>query len=242
MAISLINVGNIANDGTGDDLREAFIKVNQNFEELDLRQPEATTASNRGSVGEGIFAEKVDFDLQFKRIVAGNNITLASGNNTVTVSALGGLQNLSVVGDAGSASLADGDVLTIQGGTLTSTQVDSATNTLLINAVTSLAADSDPQLSATLNAQNNSIVNVNALTVDNVAVSNTVTSNSFVGPLQGLVFGVDVRELTSPFEQLDFGSFTNNVTSWIDYLLFTTEVDLGTIADPAEISIDLGSF
>ena len=31
MAIQTINVGNLANDGTGDDLREAFIKVNQNF-------------------------------------------------------------------------------------------------------------------------------------------------------------------------------------------------------------------
>jgi len=28
MAIQTINIGNIANDGTGDDLREAFIKVN----------------------------------------------------------------------------------------------------------------------------------------------------------------------------------------------------------------------
>lgn len=242
MAISLINVGNIANDGTGDDLREAFIKVNQNFEELDLRQPEATTASNLGSVGEGIFAEKVDFDLRFKRIVAGNNITLASANNSITINALGGLQNLFVAGDTGNAGLTDGDTLTFQGGTLVTTQIDSATNSLLINAETSLVTDSDPLLSATLNAQNNSIVNVNALTAENIAVAGTVTSNSFAGPLDGLVFGVDVRELTGPFEQLDFGSFTNNVTSWIDYLLFTVDVDLGTISDPAEISVDLGSF
>ena len=31
MAINYIDVGIIANDGTGDDLREAFIKVNENF-------------------------------------------------------------------------------------------------------------------------------------------------------------------------------------------------------------------
>ena len=35
MAINPINVGNAANDGTGDDLREAFIKINQNFQLLD---------------------------------------------------------------------------------------------------------------------------------------------------------------------------------------------------------------
>ena len=30
MANSVINIGTLANDGTGDDLREAFIKVNNN--------------------------------------------------------------------------------------------------------------------------------------------------------------------------------------------------------------------
>ena len=39
MAIQTINIGTIANDGTGDDLREAFVKVNNNFTELDTRDP-----------------------------------------------------------------------------------------------------------------------------------------------------------------------------------------------------------
>ena len=38
MAIQRVNIGTIANDGTGDDLREAFVKVNNNFTELDIRQ------------------------------------------------------------------------------------------------------------------------------------------------------------------------------------------------------------
>ena len=37
MAVQLVNIGRIANDGTGDDLREAFIKINQSLEDLDLR-------------------------------------------------------------------------------------------------------------------------------------------------------------------------------------------------------------
>ena len=41
MTIQNINIGNIANDGTGDDLREAFRKVNENFDELDLRSIES---------------------------------------------------------------------------------------------------------------------------------------------------------------------------------------------------------
>ena len=35
MAIQRVNIGTIANDGTGDDLREAFVKVNNNFTELE---------------------------------------------------------------------------------------------------------------------------------------------------------------------------------------------------------------
>ena len=58
MAVQTINIGTLANDGTGDDLREAFIKVNQNFDDLDLRAPESTTVVNTGAVGEGIFSKK----------------------------------------------------------------------------------------------------------------------------------------------------------------------------------------
>ena len=56
MAIQTINIGTIANDGTGDDLREAFVKVNNNFTELDTRDPEKTTGANLGPAGEGVFA------------------------------------------------------------------------------------------------------------------------------------------------------------------------------------------
>ena len=38
MAIQSINIGSIANDGTGDDVREAFNKVNANFLDLDLQK------------------------------------------------------------------------------------------------------------------------------------------------------------------------------------------------------------
>ena len=46
MTVQTINIGTLANDGSGDDLREAFIKTNQNFTDLDLRSPENTTVTN----------------------------------------------------------------------------------------------------------------------------------------------------------------------------------------------------
>lgn len=46
---------------------------------------EANTASNLGD-GEGVFAQKSGVDLQFKSLVAGNNVTLSSTGTEVTIS------------------------------------------------------------------------------------------------------------------------------------------------------------
>lgn len=74
MAIQTINIGNVVNDGLGDDLRTAFQKVNANFS--DLSAGLTITASNLGSTGAGIFKEKVGADLQFKRLVSGTKMFL----------------------------------------------------------------------------------------------------------------------------------------------------------------------
>ena len=50
---------------------------------------EANTASNLGA-GEGVFAQKVGVDLQFKSLLAGSNITLSSGANTITINSAPG--------------------------------------------------------------------------------------------------------------------------------------------------------
>lgn len=56
---------------------------------------EANTASNLGA-GEGIYASKSGVDLRFKSLVAGDNVTLTSDANTITIDATGtggGLSN-----------------------------------------------------------------------------------------------------------------------------------------------------
>ena len=85
MTIKTINVGNVVNDGSGDDLRTAFVKVNENFAELNDISGESNTASNVGT-GIGLFKEKVVSDLRFKSIVAGSGIDLVSNTNTITIS------------------------------------------------------------------------------------------------------------------------------------------------------------
>lgn len=83
MTIQTINIGNVVNDGLGDDLRTAFQKVNANF--TDLSAQLTITASNVGAVGVGVFKEKVGADLRFKKLVSGTKMLLNENTDTVTV-------------------------------------------------------------------------------------------------------------------------------------------------------------
>ena len=117
MAVQLINIGNVANDGTGDDLREAFIKTNANFEELDLRDDEQTTVSNLGEVGEGLFSQKLVYDLQFKKLVAGQNVLLTPSDQSISIGVNVGVKQVRVVADTGGTFyLYDNADITFAGG------------------------------------------------------------------------------------------------------------------------------
>ncbi len=81
--ISTINIGNIVNDGLGDDLRTAFQKVNANFTALNTSL--TITASNLGTVGESVFKQKNGLDLEFRKLVAGNKITITSSPDSLLI-------------------------------------------------------------------------------------------------------------------------------------------------------------
>lgn len=87
-AIQTINIGNYSNDGTGDDLRTAFQKVNANFSALSSEVTIAN-ATNLGGVvdnGAGIFAQRTDANLEFKTLVCDDNsISFSSDTDLVTL-------------------------------------------------------------------------------------------------------------------------------------------------------------
>jgi len=83
MTIQTINIGNVVNDGLGDDLRTAFEKVNANFSDLSTQL--TITATNVGTVGVGVFKEKVGADLKFKKLVSGTKMLLNENTDTVTL-------------------------------------------------------------------------------------------------------------------------------------------------------------
>jgi hypothetical protein len=82
MTILKVNLGNYANDSTGDDLRTAFEKSNGNFDELDLTR--VISADNLGS-GAPVFKEKIDKNLKLRSIKSGLNISVTYTDNEINI-------------------------------------------------------------------------------------------------------------------------------------------------------------
>jgi len=85
MTIQSINLGLYPNDGTGDDLRTAFVKVNSNFTSI-YTQLTNLNGQNLG-LGAGIFLNDVAGVMSFKSITGSNGITVTSTGTTVNVAA-----------------------------------------------------------------------------------------------------------------------------------------------------------
>lgn len=86
MAIEPINLGNYANDGTGDDLRTAFTKVNANFAFLDA-EAAINNGENLGS-GTGLFAQASGAKLQFKGLTSTDtSVTITQNSTSVDLAA-----------------------------------------------------------------------------------------------------------------------------------------------------------
>lgn len=239
MALRTINLGSVANDGTGDDLREAFEKVIFNFAELDARTPEATTAVNLGA-GQGIFASKNNAELRFKSLVGGSNVTLAADGNTITVNVNAGVTQFTVAADSGSLVVTENGTVTISGGTLISTQ--RVGNNIVINssAIDKVEDDTSPRLGGNLNANGYNLGSVGSIDATNV-------SGTFNGSLTGLVYGIDIRDLNEfrvPGNSWDFGPIGDyTVTNLWDYVWSTANIDFGTIAGvQPNVILDAGTI
>lgn len=234
MAVQTINIGNIANDGTGDDLRVAFLKVNNNFTDLDSRVSAQVDGENTGS-GEGIFYVKDNNNLQFKSLVAGDNVTLASSATEITINAPDPIKTIQFNANTGNLVVSSSTSLTLAGGQNISTSVSGSNINFDIDGANLVQQDTSPSLGGTLDANNNSIDN-----------ANTVTASSFVGDLTGLVYGHDVRYY---FERIykyiaatDYGEIDKNLTTGLDFLFSLTTIDYGSFTAPADISSDYGTI
>lgn len=112
--IQQLVLGNYPNDGTGDDLRTAFVKTQANVNALNTDKVEA--GQNLGS-GAPVFLDKNGTNLRFRTLKTGNsnlNISFDSESITLSVSNLVALQenlnlnNFDIIGE-GNIEI-DGDI------------------------------------------------------------------------------------------------------------------------------------
>jgi hypothetical protein len=229
MAIELVNIGRIANDGTGDDLREAFSKINRSLEELDLRIDDKTEGANVGGGTGEIFRRRDGYDLEFKTINGSNGLTITNNETTLTLNLDTSIANLNLAGDQGAYIHPQGELLTIRGGTGITTTARDQDNSITIDVDTFLADDPSPALGTTLNANNNDIINVDLMTANNIV---------------SLVHGIDIRDIGGLFSEFNFGTLSTvpNTTNFLDYLLTNIDVDMGTVTAPDSSNLDFGTL
>ncbi len=228
MAIQTINIGNVVNDGLGDDLRTAFEKVNNNFNSLQAEL--SATGENIGTSGVGIFKQKSNEKLQFKKIAAGDStVVIVDDTNTNTVKITAPLQNgfTSIVadGDPVSATSPTSSVSFVAGDNITITKAGQNIT---------IAASRLSALDGNLNLNNFDIVGLG-----DININGTVTANNFVGT----VYGEDIRPISDAVFDFDFGKIirgsVNNVT---EFLLVAGDYDFGTITAPSDLELDLGNI
>ncbi len=212
MNITLIDIGSIANDGTGDDLRTAFQKVNENFVELETSIDASTVASNVGG-GVGIFKQKVENTLQFKSLDSDDKLALTLDGDKIVIST-------DFVGkdiEVGSLT-ATGSV---EANTMTASMFNGAVNGNLMGRVFPSHPDYIIGAGNIIGVQPNpGLPNYRPARVD----------------------GVSIQDLNRTINTFDFGTLDNQYTSAFQYLLSYVGLDLGTIISPTELSIDAGTL
>ena len=234
MAIQSINIGNIANDGTGDDLRAAMVKINNNFTELDQRIIVQADGENLG-LGTGVFYVKEGNYLQFRTLVAGDNVSLTATANEITINAPDPIKTLQFDADSGSFTLSASGGLNLLGGQNIDSAITDNTITFNIDGENLVQQDTSPTLGGNLDAGTNNITN-----------ATTIVANSFEGDLTGLVYGHDMRYYVNALGRTifgtDLGGIITSATNSFDLLVAQTTIDYGTFDTPAGLLSDYGTF
>jgi hypothetical protein len=181
MAQTTINVGSNANDGTGDDLRSAFISVNANFTELYAASPVTSSISLAGNT---ISTNASNANL--KLLASGTGVIELEGIQIRDNHIEGIRSNEDInISASGTGNIVIGAVTVTTGGVLQATTID--TNSISSADSTAIQINDALNISGTLSAN---IIDTNvisstdssAVTIsDNLQVNGTLTATSISG-------------------------------------------------------------
>ena len=182
MVKQLINRGSAANDGTGDNLRNAGLKINDNFNEIYTAVGDGTNLTGyiRFSDGTTNVDRNLGQDIQFiggtgiNSSISGNQITLAVDGTIVTTTSTNSLSNKTI-------DLTDN--------TITGTLAEF--NTAVSDAILASTAGSETLTNKTINFADNTITTTTAnfntaLTDGDIATlagSETLTNKTLTSPV-----------------------------------------------------------
>lgn len=208
MTLQTINLGDLANDGMGDDLRTAFEKVNYNFSSLEIAASDITGATNLGTAGATVFKEVVNRDLKFRRILGQNGVTVTNTDTAVIVSGAT-IPATIITGDNGSLLFNPGDTISIVGASNISVGINNNTRTITITGNLTTLED-------TLDANGNDIVNV-------VNINGVNWEDQIAALFVNMDFGPITTNVTSFIDfirntnSVDMGTILNPLVTVIDF-------------------------
>ena len=224
----MINVGTVINDGTGDDIRSAFVKVNDNFTELYDIGAQNNEGANVGS-GVGIYKNKTGDILNFKSLNAGNGIYVTPGTNNIVIQNAWPSISSITADDTHHITSTGSQAIVIAGAGGVSTSISG--NVLTITGTSGFGSLTNPILGGNLD-----------LNGHNITGNGTVIAD-LQGNLTGTVYNIDVRNLDNDVSSFDFGTIGTSIPkTFLQWLKNQYSFDLGTFTSPAAVSIDIGSI
>ena len=113
MTVQTINLGNVVNDGLGDDLRTAFQKVNANFASLDAEL--GLNGLNLDGTGEGVFKQKNGSIFEFKSLKSGRDVQLTSSDTSILIESTAPDAFTRIDADTGSVLANNFEQITLEG-------------------------------------------------------------------------------------------------------------------------------
>lgn len=239
-----INLGNYANDGTGDDLRSAFEKVNSNFAILATTANNIANGFNLGSITltNCNSSNNVVTTTSTAGLTAGMVVSITSGigtfqthtvilnvvNSTVfTVSLIPSINLLSAIVFATPAGsiFAQRNITNLEFKTITSTDhsitITNSINSVNLSAVATIANDPSPELTAPLQLNGHYISGGDIQT----------TTYGYNVPMLINLLGLLIKS-----SSVDFGSFAVPTVTDI------SNVDFGSFSSTVNNNVDFGNF
>ena len=171
MAQQVIDIGNGANDGTGDPLRTAFDKINDNFSEIYTAIGDGTTVDGTWKLQDDSSTEAIiSANGEVLRILGGTAVTTAISGNDLTIN----LDTSSVVTATGSTTMTN-KVIALGSNTVSGTTAQF--NTALTDGSFATLAGSESLTNKTIALSSNTVTG----TAVSFSDDSSSTSNISVG-------------------------------------------------------------